>query len=320
MRKNEHTDVKQGKSKKVYLKLNVDIRSMEYSEWTASPAVFIKHCERNHPIVSGNKWYKLKYNVEMAQRKGLELIITFGGAWSNHIHATAYYSKENGLKSIGIIRGERPPQLSQTLQDAESWGMQLEFVTREAYREKHTEDFKMWLMAEYGPAHIIPEGGANYLGVNGCMEMLEEEDAMYDVICCAAGTGTMAAGLALRLKPHQKLIVFSSLKGGFMREQVQNHLMYFLMDKEATEDVMKGIVFMDEYHFGGYARHTQELVDYILGKKEEKGWWLDQVYTGKMMWGIDDLVKKGFFTPDQKILAIHSGGLQGLRSLEINGA
>jgi 1-aminocyclopropane-1-carboxylate deaminase len=293
---------------------------MEYSVWAASPQILVKHSEKNHPIVSGNKWYKLKYNVEMAQQKGLGLIITFGGAWSNHIHATAFYAKEQGLKSIGIIRGERPEELSSTLRDAEKWGMQLEFITREAYREKHTEDFKMWLLAEYGPAHIIPEGGANYLGVNGCMDMLDKADEAYDIICCAGGTGTMAAGLALRLKPHQKLMVFSSLKGGFMKDQVQNHLLYFLMDKEATDEVMSAMQFMDDYHFGGYARHTQELVDFILKKKEEKGWWLDQVYTAKMMWGIDDLVKKGFFTPDQRILAIHSGGLQGLRSLGINGA
>lgn len=294
--------------------------AMEYSQWSSSPDIFVKHCERNHPIVSGNKWYKLKYNVEMAQRKGIELIITFGGAWSNHIHATAYFAKENGLKSIGIIRGERPEHLSQTLKDAESWGMQLEFVTREAYREKHTEDFKMWLLAEYGPAHIIPEGGANYLGVNGCMDMLDVNDEAYDVICCAGGTGTMAAGLALRLKPHQKLLVFSSLKGGFMRDQVVNQLLYFLMDKEATEEVMEAVTLIDDYHFGGYARHTPELINFILEKKEEKGWWLDQVYTAKMIWGIDDLVKKGFFIPNQKILAIHSGGLQGLRSLDINVA
>lgn len=293
--------------------------AMEYSEWSLSPTVHVKHCERNHPIVSGNKWYKLKYNVEMAERKGLDLIITFGGAWSNHIHATAYFAKENGLKSIGMIRGERPEKLSQTLQDAESWGMRLEFITREAYREKHTEDFKMWLLAEYGPAHIIPEGGANYLGVNGCMEMLDEKDGFFDVVCCAGGTGTMAAGLALRLKPHQRLLVFSSLKGGFMRDQVANHLLYFLMDKDATEEVMEAIDFIDEYHFGGYARHTPELIDFILRKKEENGWWLDQVYTAKMMWGIDDLISKGFFTPDQKILAVHSGGLQGLRSLDITG-
>ncbi|MFN6380134.1 MAG: 1-aminocyclopropane-1-carboxylate deaminase/D-cysteine desulfhydrase [Flavobacteriales bacterium] len=294
--------------------------AMEYSQWASSPAIFVKHCERNHPIVSGNKWYKLKYNIEMAQKKGLGLIITFGGAWSNHIHATAFYAKGQGLKSTGIIRGERPAELSATLRDAEEWGMQLEFVTREAYREKHTEDFKMWLLAEYGPAHIIPEGGANYLGVNGCMEMLDDADDAYDVICCAGGTGTMAAGLALRLKPHQKLMVFSSLKGGFMRDQVQNQLLYFLMDQEATDEVMSAMRFIDDYHFGGYARHTPELVDFIFKKKEEKGWWLDQVYTAKMMWGIDDLVKKGFFNTNQKILAIHSGGLQGLRSLGINGA
>jgi 1-aminocyclopropane-1-carboxylate deaminase len=293
--------------------------AMEYSEWCSSPTVHVKHCERNHPIVSGNKWYKLKYNVEMAERKGLDLIITFGGAWSNHIHATAYFAKENGLKSIGIIRGERPEKLSQTLKDAESWGMQLEFITREAYREKHTEDFKMWLLAEYGPAHIIPEGGANYLGVNGCMEMLDERDGSYDLICCAGGTGTMAAGLALRLKPHQRLLVFSSLKGGFMRDHVMNHLLYFLMEKEATEDVLAAIDFIDDYHFGGYARHSAQLIDFILKKKEENGWWLEQVYTAKMMWGIDDLISKGIFTPDQKILAVHSGGLQGLRSLDITG-
>lgn len=300
---------------KVYSAPNVEIWRMMYTQWSAVPRIDIKRCDRVHPVISGNKWYKLKYNLEKVRQSGLGQIITFGGPWSNHIHATAYAAAEAGVKSIGLIRGEEPAEWSETLKDAEKWGMQIEFISREAYREKDSEDFKMWLLAEYGPSHIIPEGGANYLGINGCMEMLEARDENYDIICCSAGTGTMAAGIALSLKPHQRLCVFSALKGGFMRDQVRSRLRYFLMDDAAVTSVMEQITVNEEYHFGGYAKWNDDLLAFIKQARDTHELPLDQVYTGKLMYGINAEVRRGNFLESARVLAIHSGGLQGIRSV-----
>ena len=288
---------------------------MEYSRWSDSPICTVKRVDKIHPIISGNKWFKLKYNLEQAKMGEYDTLLSFGGQWSNHIHALAYAARENGMKSIGIIRGEQLEEKSQMLIDAESYGMQLEFITREAYKEKHTEDFKMWLMEEYGPCFIIPEGGANFLGINGCIEILEEVDEEYNIICCSAGTGAMAAGLLLALKKHQTLHVFPSLKGGFMKDEILNHLEYFLMDRDAAKELVNTVIFHDDYHFGGYAKTTPELLDFIEKTKTEKDIPLDQVYTGKLMYGVNDLLQCHYFEKSDKILVIHSGGLQGYRSV-----
>lgn len=277
--------------------------------------VVVKRTDLIHPIISGNKWYKLKYNLESLKEKGLGQLITFGGAWSNHIHAVAYAVREHGVKAIGIIRGEEPKEWSLTLQDAKRWGMQLEFIDREAYNEKDTEDFKMWLMAEYGPSLIIPEGGANYLGVNGCMEMIDDEDAQYDFICCSAGTGTMAAGLALKLKPHQRLVVFPALKGGFLKNEIRTKLYYFLMDDQATDEVMSQVDVIDDYHFGGYAKRDASLIEFMQDFEKLQGIPLDQIYTGKLCYGVIAERQNGLLKGGKRILVIHSGGLQGRRSL-----
>lgn len=288
---------------------------MDYKQLVLDENIWVKRVDLFHPLISGNKWFKLKYNIDSMREKGLNQMITFGGAWSNHIHATAAAGREYGLKSIGIIRGEEPKEWSETLKDAQAWGMQLEFISREAYDEKETEDFKMWLLAEYGPSLIVPEGGANYLGVNGCMEILEEQDAMYDIICCSAGTGTMAAGLALMLKPHQKLMIFPALKGGFLRNEIRKKLVYFLMDDEAADDLMQQVIVCDEYHFGGYAKWNDELLSFMDSFETNEQIPLDQIYTGKLIYGVLQERKKGFIGREMKTLVIHSGGLQGKRSI-----
>lgn len=284
---------------------------MEYSIWEVSNEAFsVKRLDLVHPVINGNKFFKLKYNLQKAEELGVPQIISFGGAWSNHIHALAYACMERNLKCIGIIRGERPEVLSDTLRDAEHWGMQLEFITREAYAEKDSEDFKMWLLAEYGPALVIPEGGANYLGINGCMEILDKEDEVYDHIYCSAGTGAMAAGIALSLKPYQKLHVISVLKGNFMRDEIRKHLNYFLMDFDATEDVMAQIKVYEDFHFGGYAKTTPQLLEFIKSQEIP----MDQVYSGKLFFALKQLLERKSL-PEGKRLIIHCGGLQGLRGL-----
>lgn len=288
---------------------------MDYKQLVLDENIWVKRVDLIHPLISGNKWFKLKYNIDSLREKGLNQMITFGGAWSNHIHATAAAAKEFGFDAIGIIRGEEPKVWSQTLIDAQEWGMRLEFISREAYDEKESEDFKMWLLAEYGPSLIVPEGGANYLGVNGCMEIIEEEDFKFDIICCSAGTGTMAAGLALMLKPHQKLMVFPALKGGFLKNEIRMKLVYFLMDDEAADELMKQVIVCDDYHFGGYAKWNDELLSFITTFEATEQIPLDQIYTGKLLYGVLEEMKKGVIGGKMKTLVIHSGGLQGKRSL-----
>lgn len=286
---------------------------MEYSVWNVKNSFNVKRLDLLHPVVNGNKFFKLKYNVAKCKEQGIGQIISFGGAWSNHLHALAFLCKQEGIRCIGIIRGERSATLSDTLKDAEGWGMKLEFVTRAAYKEKDSEDFKMWLMAEYGTSHIIPEGGANCLGINGCMEILEKQDEKYHHIYCSAGTGAMAAGLALSLKPHQTLHVFSVLKGGFMKDAMRRHLQYFLMDMDAAEEILTQVKVYEDAHCGGYAKTSPELLSFIA-QEEAKGLPLDHVYSGKLFYAIRKMDDQNT-TMEGDHLIIHCGGLQGKRGI-----
>jgi 1-aminocyclopropane-1-carboxylate deaminase/D-cysteine desulfhydrase-like pyridoxal-dependent ACC family enzyme len=283
----------------------------------AGVSLYVKRLDAIHPHIQGNKWFKLKYNIEHAIQQGHDTLLTFGGAWSNHIYSTAAAGLYYGLKTIGIIRGEKPEMLSTTLQFAKSCGMQLEFISRLAYEEKSTEDFKGWLHDTYGSFHLMPEGGSNFLGINGCMEILDSTDKnAFDIICCAAGTGATAAGILLSAKETQKVFVFPVFKDGrFILNEIQNHIQYFLMDPGATEDYMKNLTVFPDYGFGGYAKWTVELIDFIESANSNYSLPLDQVYTGKMFYGLMDLIRQGHFIKGSKILAIHTGGLQGLESI-----
>lgn len=285
---------------------------MKNTRWESSNNADIKRLDLLHPIVSGNKFYKLKYNIEQAKHLGVERVVTFGGAYSNHLHAAAWACKENNLQLIALIRGEEPEHLSPTIIDIITWGAQVEYITRDAYAHKATEDFKIWIFDTFGPSFIIPEGGANFLGVNGCMEILTPEDQVYSDIFCSAGTGTMASGLALSLKPHQILHVVSALKGGGMKQQMFELIKYFLMDDEAASEVLKNVVFHEDYHFGGYAKTTPELEEFIAHQKAHFDLPLDKVYTGKLFKAFLEIEKNNVF---EKALIIHSGGLQGNRTI-----
>ncbi|MBL0315671.1 MAG: 1-aminocyclopropane-1-carboxylate deaminase/D-cysteine desulfhydrase [Flavobacteriales bacterium] len=273
----------------------------------------IKRCDLLHPEVNGNKWYKLKYNIEQAKSEGHDTILTFGGPYSNHIHATAAAGKIFGLKTIGIIRGEEPPQWSETLRDAKVCGMQLEFITRMAYAEKATEDFKGWLHEVYGSFHLVPEGGSNFHGINGCMEILTDDDKkFYDVVCCACGTGATMSGITMSLTGDQRIVGFPVFKDGeFMREEVRRHLEYFLMDKNAADEMMQACDFITRFHFGGYAKWNDELITFMQQFRVLHKIPLDQVYTGKLMYGVMKLIEESYWKPQTKVLVIHSGGLQG---------
>ena len=256
-----------------------------------------------HPVISGNKYRKLKYNLLAAKTQGCKTLLTFGGAYSNHIAATAYAAKLNGFDSIGIIRGEELStkwEENFTLKLAYEHGMRFKFISREAYRNKSSETFKEQLQIEFGTHYLIPEGGTNALAVKGCEEILTSKNKGHDVICCSVGTGGTLAGIINASEPSQRVLGFSSLKGDFLTEDIRN-----FVSKENWK-------LQPDYHFGGYAKVSEALVHFINDFKQQTKIPLDPIYTGKMMFGILDLVRKDEFKPNTKILAIHTGGLQGI--------
>jgi len=271
-------------------------------------ALSVKREDLLHPVISGNKYRKLKYNILEAQQRDFNTILTFGGAYSNHIAATAYAGKLYGIRTIGVIRGEelsRNWKLNPTLVQAHEHGMDFKFVTRAAYREKADSLFLEQLEKEFGKHYMIPEGGTNLLAVKGCEEILTPKDLDFDVICSSMGTGGTLAGIINSCGHNQRIIGFPSLKGDFLKKDIRN-----FVDKENWE-------INTNYHFGGYAKVSEELIRFINHFKEMTTIPTDPVYTGKLLFGILDLVKNDYFKPGTKILAIHSGGLQGIVGMNL---
>ncbi len=268
----------------------------------------IKREDLIHPLISGNKFRKLTYNLIEAKKQGFNTILTFGGAYSNHIAATAYAGKLHGFKTIGIIRGEelsKKWEANPTLQLASEHGMQLKFISRDDYREKENPSYLKELQREFGDFYTLPEGGTNALAVKGCEEILTPRDADFDVICCAVGTGGTLAGIVNSSLENQHILGFPALKGSFLTEDIRNF---------ARKDNWE---LVEDYHFGGYAKVTAELIDFINDFKKQTRIPLDPIYTGKMVFGILDLIEKDYFLPRTKILAIHTGGLQGIAGMNI---
>lgn len=274
----------------------------------ANVTLVIKRDDLIHPIVSGNKFRKLKYNLRQAKAENQDTLLTFGGAYSNHIAAVAFAGKEHGFKTVGIIRGDELHNgfaQNPTLQFAHDCGMQFDFVSRADYRKKLEVDFIEKLTSKWGRFYAIPEGGTNALAVLGCQEILQEEDSRFDFVCCCVGTGGTISGLINSAQPHQKILGFPALKGDFLTEEIC---------KFATNDRWELI---REYNFGGYAKISNELVDFINRFLLETGIPLDPIYTGKMVFGVIDLMRKDYFPKDSKILVIHTGGLQGIDGMNI---
>ncbi|MEM8848389.1 MAG: pyridoxal-phosphate dependent enzyme [Bacteroidota bacterium] len=270
--------------------------------------LFIKREDTIHPIVSGNKYRKLKYNLLEAKNQGHHTVLTFGGAYSNHIASTAYAGKKSGLKTMGVIRGEELKdkwEENPTLKLANEHGMQLHFVTREVYRAKNMPEFIENLKRYYGTFYVIPEGGTNTLAVQGCEEILTESDQYFDFICCCVGTGGTIAGLINSSHSHQSVLGFPALKGDFLKEDIRK----FVQNDRWS--------LLSEYHFGGYAKVDKSLISFINAFKKQTGIPLDAVYTGKMLFGIFDLIKKDTFKKGTQILAIHTGGLQGIKGMNL---
>lgn len=298
-----------------------------------------------HQEISGNKWFKLKHNLKKAIAEKHNLIITFGGAFSNHIAATAAACKLFNIKCVGVIRGEEHSSTSldatnPTLQKAKENGMQLHFVSRELYAQKNDEAFKKYLHETFGAHYLIPEGGNNVEGALGCMEILAtnftnntnsvgdnscNSRLSHDYILCACGTGTTFAGILASAKPNQSVIGMSVLKGGNkLPEETENLLQQVFPDKklkvfgnEALEKpIIENSCISNTYCFSGYAKFDKTLIDFKKEFEREHNIPLDYVYTNKLFFAAFDLMKKNKFKSNSKILIIHSGGLQGNKGFE----
>ncbi|MBO9151099.1 1-aminocyclopropane-1-carboxylate deaminase/D-cysteine desulfhydrase [Chitinophaga sp. GCM10012297] len=257
-----------------------------------------------HPLVQGNKWFKLKYNLEAA---GNTRIVTFGGAYSNHIVATAAACRLYGLTSVGIIRGEKPASPGHTLQKAAELGMELHYVSRELYSQLKSGGEMMQLMQHLlDQAYVIPEGGHNAEGARGCEDILKLADtSAFTHILCAVGTGTTLAGL-VNAGTGQHITGISALKGAFSLEQEVENLL------KAPSSQWR---LLHDFHEGGYAKHSPELISFMNDFYRETGIPTDKVYTGKMALAFRRLAEQSYFPAGSRVLLIHSGGLQGNESL-----
>ncbi len=272
-----------------------------------------------HVDISGNKWRKLKYNMQKANHLKYKMVLTFGGAFSNHIAATAAAGREYGIQTIGLIRGEERLPLNPTLARATSDGMRIEYISRSDYRMKEDYDYIDSLRIRYGRFLLIPEGGTNYLGINGCMEILNEETDDYDLIVVPVGTGGTLTGIALSIKEEQSILGFSALKGVDYEPFMKNGIANFLQNEEEKNQILSRITILQDVQFGGYAKINKELMDFIREFKEEQHILLDPVYTAKMMFGLIQMIEKGLLSNYKNILAIHTGGLQGLTGFQHRG-
>ncbi|GGK62708.1 1-aminocyclopropane-1-carboxylate deaminase [Sphaerisporangium melleum] len=276
--------------------------------------LFLKRDDLIHAELPGNKWRKLRHNLAEAARLGAGTLLTFGGAYSGHIRATAAAGHRFGFATIGVIRGEEHLPLNPTLARAAAWGMRLTYLDRTAYRAKHTPEVIDRLRARWGEFYLLPEGGSNGLAARGCAELPAEIDAQlatgprpdaFDVICCACGTGGTLAGIAAGLAPGRRAIGFPVLKGGgFLAGEVER------LQREGFGAATSNWSLACDFHFGGYARRTPALDAFIDDFAARHGLRLDRVYTAKMMYGIYELAARGAFPAGCRVVAVITGGPQ----------
>ncbi len=279
---------------------NVYVQPLLKSSTNNNIFLDILRLDKLHNVVSGNKWFKLQLQIKDCKQAKKNTIATFGGAYSNHIVATAYACKLEGLNSIGIIRGHESKQLNHTLQQAQGLGMQLQFVSRTDYGNK--ELLKQNLQQDNW--YWVNEGGYATLGAEGVTDMYKWIDDSYTHIACATGTGTMMAGLIKGAATHQHIIGITALKG---HDSLQQEITHLLTTKEAE----KPFTILADYHFGGYAKHPKALLDWMNHLYTTYQLPTDIVYTSKMLYGVFNLIESSYFAEGSKIMAIHSGGLQG---------
>ncbi|QGN48620.1 pyridoxal-phosphate dependent enzyme [Micromonospora sp. WMMC415] len=276
---------------------------------SAGITLLMKRDDLIHPSIPGNKWRKLKHNLGAARESGADTILTFGGAYSNHIYAAASAGKLFGFKAIGVIRGEEHLPLNDVLRHAVGCGMELDYLDRDTYRRKYDADVLTYLRDRHGAFYLLPEGGTNCHAVRGCAEIIDEIDVPFDYICCPMGTGGTLTGLIAGLAGRAHALGFSSLKGAtFLEGDVRSLLSNCGVVDQGNWTVMLG------YHFGGFAKRKPELLEFIEKFGVTHGIGLDFVYTGKMMYGLFDLTRKGFFQRGSRIIVVHTGGVDASRT------
>jgi 1-aminocyclopropane-1-carboxylate deaminase len=276
----------------------------------------VKRWPASNEWEGGNKWFKLRYNWMQAQEKGYDSIVSVGGAWSNHLCALAYAGQQMGWKTIGLVRGAwRLDQPTASMEEMKERGMQLVGLDTSIYEIRDTEDFKVWLRDQYPNAYYIPEGGANYWGLMGAMEMLNERDKEdYDDIWIAGGTGTTAAGVLLSAASHQKIHVVFALKAPLkeLRAMILSKLSWLISDQEELNALMERVMVYSDVYFGGYGKANDNLFEWI-NQWNELGLPLDRVYTAKLWWHLKQQDARGLL--QRRTLVIHTGGLQSNRSI-----
>ncbi|MGB0294956.1 MAG: 1-aminocyclopropane-1-carboxylate deaminase/D-cysteine desulfhydrase [Flavobacteriaceae bacterium] len=286
--------------------MNSRIQKIDHPELTKREIqLYIKREDELHPVISGNKMRKLKYNLKAAKAQNKKTLLTFGGAFSNHLLATAAAAKEHKFKAVGVVRGDELAyqNLNPTLAKAVEYGMQLHFVSRDYYKNLTQQNAELPAQLNGSDVYVIPEGGANELAVQGCQEILTESDSDFNFIFCAAGTGTTMAGIAKSIKAPQKLIGVASLRDAGLKRRIAD-----LSEQSEFE-------LLDEYHLGGYAKINSDYIHFLNDFYRQTKVLLDPIYTGKMMYAIFDKVNFGNFDKESQILAIHTGGLQGIQGM-----
>lgn len=265
--------------------------------------LYVKREDLLHPTISGNKWRKLKYNLKYAKDSSYETVITFGGAFSNHIYATAAACQAIGLKSVGILRGEFDAN-NPTTNFARSCGMDIRYIDRASYRNKEHSPAAKAILSEYSNHFLIPEGGSNDLAQKGIQELSDEINATdFDVILVSAGTGATASGILQGIGKNKHLWVFSSLKSDYLEDEILQKV-----DSEKHHQLK----FINSYHYGGYGKSPRELINFINDFKAQTNVPLDPIYNGKLMAGFSDLAQKDTLSSRKSYLWIHTGGLQGI--------
>lgn len=273
--------------------------------------LFIKRDDMIHNVISGNKWRKLKYNLQAAKSNGDNTILSYGGAYSNHLHALSYACRQMGFNSIGIVRGVKDQEKNSTLSFCKENNMRLYYLDRSSYRlNKNSKNILRELNQNINQCYMLPEGGNNILGVKGCEEILLETDNKYDYVCCPVGTGCTAAGLIRTMSAHTKFLGFGPFKKVF--EQKQNIKQLCNSKSYDNWDVIA------DDHFGGFGRIDDNLIKFVQKFKLDYNVELDMIYMGKLFYSLFKLIEQDFFSQNTKILILHTGGLQGLKGFNFS--
>ncbi len=273
--------------------------------------VYLKREDLLHKTISGNKWRKLKYNLLQAEKDDQNTLLTFGGAYSNHIHATSGAGKIFGFKTIGVIRGEEHLPLNSTLASAINNGMEIHYVDRTSYREKREEYFIDKMYDKFGEFYLVPEGGTNNLAVKGCTEIIDDIDIEFDYVFSGCGTGGTFSGLVCGLDGKKKAFGVSALKGAdFLNNEINGYIKNY-----SGNDYNNWELKLD-YHFGGFAKIKKDLIEYMHEFEKENNILLEYIYTSKMIFAIYDMIKNGELKKGSRVIALHTGGLQGREGME----